>query len=76
MAEGDLAHEFVREILRGIEGERKARERSEAFGLVERGVILLITIVCLGYALIDHSHVPPIPVLGGGLGGVIALIFR
>jgi hypothetical protein len=73
LVEENLAHEFIREILRGLEGERKAQARSEALGLVERGVILLIAVVCLGYALIDNSHLPPVPVLGGG---VIALISR
>ena len=76
MAGGDLDREFRLERLRDIQGRRKARERDQAFSLVERGAILLMTAVCLAYALLGHSLVTSIPVFGCGLRGAIALFAR
>jgi hypothetical protein len=71
LAEGDLNHEFSREKLKDTESKRIARERSEVLSLIERGVILLVTVASFAYALIDHANAPSFSALGG-----VALLAR
>lgn len=72
----DLEEELLLEGLRDQQSKRRAREQSEALGLVERVAVLLVTVAGLVYALIHHPESQPYTAIGWAVGGGFALIYR
>jgi hypothetical protein len=74
--ERNLEEELRLEKLRDLRSRRKAREQSEAFGLVERAALLLITVAGPISTLVHYPRTPSIPAVVCTLGGGIALVYR
>lgn len=74
--EHNLEEELFLEVLRDLQSRRKAREQSDAFSLVERAALLLMTVAGPLSTAIHYPHTPSLPAVVCSLGGGIALTYR
>ena len=76
MPKKDLEPQFREEKLKNWKAHRKAFERNAAFDLIARATDLLVAVVCLVFALVDHSYAPMTPAFGWSLSRLLSRIAR